>query len=130
MQDNLPEELLRRAKDYLKASEILLERGLYEPSALASEVSAQLSLNGLIFKLGLDPPRTHGVRKLLATIYAKLKEEKIVRFVEGNKDRLVLLENLRRRSQCDLPPVSKGEAETALIMAREVLKLVESLWDL
>ncbi|WP_260311203.1 hypothetical protein [Sulfurisphaera ohwakuensis] len=36
---------MRRAKDYLKASELLFQQGLYEALALDSEVSAQLSLN-------------------------------------------------------------------------------------
>ncbi|BAB64948.1 hypothetical protein STK_00018 [Sulfurisphaera tokodaii str. 7] len=47
MSYNIAEEFLRRAKDYLKASELLFQQGLYEASALDSEVSARLYLNFL-----------------------------------------------------------------------------------
>ncbi|AAK42285.1 HEPN domain-containing protein [Saccharolobus solfataricus] len=120
-------KLLTTAKDYLKASELSFEHNLYEASALNSEISAQLSL---IFKLGIEPPRTHGIRELLSLIYAKLGDKRISDFTKENREKLIILENVRGKSQYGLPPVSRDEAEIALSTAQEILKLVESLWNL
>ena len=43
---------------------------------------------------------------------------------------LIILENVRGKSQYGLPPVSRDEAEIAFTMAKEILELVESLWNL
>lgn len=130
MSYDIAQEFLRRAKEYLQGSELTFEKGLYEVSALNSEVSAQLALKGLLFKLGVEPPRTHGIRELLSLIYAKLGEKKVSDFSRENRERLIILENIRGKSQYGLPPVSKDEAEIALITAKEIIKLVESLWNL
>ena len=121
---------MRKAKDYLKASELLFQQGLYDASALNSEVSAQLVLKGLLFKLGIEPPRTHAIRELLSLVYTKLGDRRVSDFTKDNREKLIILENIRGRSQYGLPPVSKDEAEIALITARERLELVESLWNL
>ncbi|MEM0174066.1 MAG: HEPN domain-containing protein, partial [Sulfolobaceae archaeon] len=98
MSYNIAEEFLRRAKDYLKASELLFQQGLYEASALDSEVSAQLSLKGLLFELGIEPPRTHGIRELLSLIYTKLGDKRISDFTKDNREKLIILENIKGRS--------------------------------
>ncbi|QXJ32274.1 HEPN domain-containing protein [Saccharolobus shibatae] len=130
MSYNIAEEFLRKAKDYLKASELSFEHSFYEASALNGEVSAQLSLKGLLFKLGIEPPRTHGIRELLSLICAKPGDKRISDFTKENREKLIILENVRGKSQYGLPPVSRDEAEIALITAQEILKLVESLWNL
>ncbi|BDC17549.1 HEPN domain-containing protein [Acidianus sp. HS-5] len=120
--------LIRGAKDYLRASELLFQQRFYEASALNSEVSAQLSLKGLLYKLGVEPPRTHRIRELLSLVYTRLGDERIRDFTRDNREKLIILENIRGKSQYGLPP--EDEAEIALIITREILKIVESLWNL
>ena len=126
----MAEEFLRRAKDYLRAAELTLHQGLYEVSALSSEISAQLSLKALLYKLGVDPPRTHAIRELLSLVYAKTGEISIAEFTKEGRERLIILENVRGKSQYGLLPVSRDEAEIAFTTAKEILELVESLWNL
>ncbi|BAB65812.1 HEPN domain-containing protein [Sulfurisphaera tokodaii] len=130
MSYDIAEEFLRRAKDYLRASELLFQQGFYDASALNSEVSAQLSLKGLLYKLGVEPSRTHGIRELLSLVYTRLGDERIRDFIRDNREKLIILENIRGKSQYGLPPVSKDEAEIALFITKEILKIVESLWNL
>ena len=130
MSYQIAEEFLRRAKEYLRAAELTLYQGLYEVSALSSEVSAQLSLKALLYKLGVDPPRTHAIRELLSLVYAKTGEIRIAEFTKERRERLIILENVRGKSQYGLPPVSRDEAEIAFTTAKEILELVESLWNL
>ncbi|BFI75755.1 HEPN domain-containing protein [Sulfurisphaera ohwakuensis] len=49
-------------------------------------------------------PRTHGIRELLSLLYTKLGDKRISDFMKDNKEKLIILENVRGKSQYGLPP--------------------------
>jgi HEPN domain. len=65
----------------------------------------------LLIKLGIEVPRTHEIRKLLSIIYDKLKIDEVMIFMRENRKDLIILENVRGKSQYGIPSVSKDEAE-------------------
>ena len=124
--------LLRRAEAFLEASQNSYEKGYWDVACVEAEIAAQLALKALIAKIGLTPPRIHSIRRLMAFLSktCQLLGEQLTGYVRSNREKLVVLERCREAGQYGSQPVDEEEAQIALRAAKEVIKLVKSLWEL
>lgn len=102
-------------------------------AALEAEVAAQLALKALISKAGLEPPRLHSVRRLLAYVAEVLGgsiDDSVREFTRLKRKELIILERAREAGQYGLVPVDREEAQIAVGIAVEVVRLVEKLWKM
>jgi len=99
-------KLVERSKDFLKSAEENLEGGRYDVAALEAEISAQLLVKALLVKLGVEPPRTHGVRTLLSRLASELELEglgdELRAFSKKYRKELMILEDSREIGQYGL----------------------------
>lgn len=129
-------DLLRsRAKRYLESALNNLLSNRFDVAIVEAEIASQLALKALIAKIGFEPPRTHMVRQLFSFIIDnRLLPENMLNiirnYVKKNREKLIILERARIVGQYGASDVDRDEAEIAVNTAREVLGVVEKLWEM
>ena len=111
-------EWFRKALDDLRAARILLEEGLVSESAFHSQQAVEKALKALIVALGMKPPKSHRIEKLLGLLEGKVD----VRW--AYEQDLPALTFYAVEVRYPGPPVVEEEAEEALRIAENVVEWV------
>lgn len=120
-----PCDWLRKAENDLKASRILLQEELPDESAFHAQQAAEKALKALLVTLGVKPPRTHSIERLLS-----LMEDKVDASWAYEED-IPALSYYAIEIRYPGPPVTEEEAGEALNLARKVVGWVrEKLGEL
>ena len=93
---------------------------MYDVAALEAEVAAQLALKALISKAGLEPPRLHSVRRLLAYVAEVLGgsiDDSVRGFTRLKRKELIILERAREAGA----EIIEGDAST---VAEEIIRIL------
>ncbi len=106
--------LIRRSKTYLESAIDNFRKGRYDLASLEAGISAQLIIKAYIVYLGLEPPRTHSIRRLFAFITSEKvceedKIDKVRRFIKKNRKEIIILERAREAEQYGVIEVDKED---------------------
>ena len=114
-------EWLKKAVRDLKASELLLQEGLYEESTFHSQQAVEKALKALLLAVGILPPRTHSIERLL-----NMLEEK-VDVSWAYEMHLPALTYYAIEVRYPSPPVSGEEAMDMLDIAKRAVEKIRSI---
>ena len=114
-----PCEWLRKAENDLKASMILLQEELLDGSAFHAQQAAEKALKAILVALGVKPPRTHRIERLLSLV-----EDKIDVSWAYEED-IPALSYYAIEIRYPGPPVTEEEAREALNLAGKVVEWVK-----
>ena len=112
----VPCEWIRKAHRDLRASKILLEEGLHDEAAFHAQQAAEKALKALITALGVKPPKTHSIERLLSILEDKLDVS------WAYEEDLPALTYYAVEARYPGPPVHAEEAEETLRLARKTVQ--------
>lgn len=118
------EVLLERSRRFCEAAKIFFDRGFHDLACFALEQCLQLYLKAALLFHGMDPPRTHSIRRLLEYLYAVSEKPEIREIMERYAVELSLLEDAYITARYVPKEFTRGEVERLLRVVEEVLGIV------
>jgi len=119
--------LRRRAVEFLEGAEEALRAGRYGLACFLSEQAVQLYVKSKLLELVGDYPRTHYIRVLLGELLRSIDDERLRRFIRDNRARISSLEDAYLMARYSEKEYFREDAEDAVSLARELIKLIEGL---
>jgi HEPN domain-containing protein len=117
------ELFLKRAKNFLDGAKERFQKEDWDLTCFMAEQSVQLISKAKILEKGGELPKTHSIRKLLALLY-QLTENDDFKY---NRKALLFLESAYLNSRYFSFNYEKEDAEEAIRIAEEILKIVENV---
>jgi len=115
--------LRRRSEEFLRQAEMSLRSSAYDAAVFLSEISLQLYLKSVLLEAVGDYPR-NSIRALLSEISKHLGRKDLEDFMRVNRARLIALEDAYFTARYSTNLFAQEDAEDAIKLVKEVLKLV------
>ncbi len=121
------EFLIERSRRFYETALMQIERGFYDLAVFSLEQSLQLYLKACLLKLGLDYPRTHGVRRLLELIHEVTEHNEIKELLTRFSVELGALEDAYITSRYVARSYNFEEADRLKKVVEEIKHVVEKI---
>ncbi|MEM4304239.1 MAG: HEPN domain-containing protein [Candidatus Caldarchaeum sp.] len=118
------ETLRRRALEFLEEARQSLISGRHNISYFLSEQASQLYIKAALLETVGDYPRTHYIRTLLGELVKSTSSKKLEQFIRENRAALSSLEDAYTIARYSAKEYTKEDAEDALRLSEEIIKLV------
>ena len=122
MHKNEVDLLVKRSKEFLDAAKERFKKSSWDLTCFMAEQATQLFLKAIILEQTGEHPRTHSIRELFAMIGFLTEKE-----ISYDRKALAFLEGAYFNSRYLSFTYTKEDAENALIIAEEVIKIVEDI---
>jgi len=116
--------LVERSRRFFETALMQIERGFYDLAAFSLEQSLQLFLKACLLKLGVDPPRTRSVRRLLELIAEVSGRDEVRGLLQGFAVELGALEDAYISSRYVGREYTREEVERLRRVAEDVERVV------
>jgi len=117
------ELFLKRAKNFLDGAKERFQKEDWDLTCFMAEQSVQLIAKAVILEKGGELPKTRSFRKLFALLY-QLTEIEDVKY---DRKALLFLESAYLNSRYFSFTYEKEDAEEAIRIAKEIIKIVENV---
>ncbi|UNQ73175.1 HEPN domain-containing protein [Infirmifilum sp. NZ] len=116
--------LVERSRRFFETALMQIERGFYDLAAFSLEQSLQLFLKACLLKLGVDPPRTCSVRRLLELVAEVSGRDEVRELLQGFAVELGALEDAYISSRYVGREYTREEVELLRRVVEEVERVV------